>query len=375
MALNQHFRNILSFCEDNFVNLWSYKAGKTSLDTQYELMATNNHASIRYRVLDCCLKQQDVKYTMPVLLKKCNDAVGEFDPSSCEVGVRTFRKDIKYLKEVARESDVDINIKLGPDGYYYQYSDSEFSIYRNQLSETEMSQLKETIQMLGRFKGMPQFEEMGELMTKLEDKFELRGYEGHVIGYDQNENYVGSEILSDVFNYTVNKQAVRILYSPFTGADREWIFHPYFIKEYNNRWFLFGYNETDGYITNAALDRIRDIQLAGRKFIPNNQVDFDTFFDDVVGVSVRKNKSVEKITMKVAPRWLPYLETKQIHKSQTIVDRQNCIVTIDVVPNRELDALILSYGDMVEILSPETYREHIKDIVEKTANIYSGVNY
>lgn len=337
-------------------------------------MATNNHASIRYRVLDSCLKKQDVKYTMPVLLQECNDAVGEFDPSSCEVGVRTFRKDIKYLKDVAGKSDVEINIKPGPDGYYYQYSDKDFSIYRNELSDSEVNQLRETIQMLSRFKGMPQFEEMGELMTRLEDKFQLRGNHERVIGYDQNENYVGAEILSDVFSYTVNKQPVKILYSPFTGADLEWIFHPYFIKEYNNRWFWFGYNETGGYITNAALDRIRDIQLAGRKYIPNDKVDFETFFDDVVGVSVKRNKPVEKITMKVTSRWLPYLETKQIHKSQVTIDRDNGIITIDVVPNKELDAIILSYGDMVEVISPESYRNHIRDIVENTAQIYSGMN-
>lgn len=323
--------------------------------------------------MDDCLRKQDVQYTMNVLLQKCNDAVADYDPSSCEVGVRTFRSDIKYLKGIAGESDVDINIKLGPDGYYYSYSKKDFSIYKNELSDSEVNQLKETIQMLGRFKGMPQFEEMDELMTKIEDKFQLRGNEERVIGYDQNENYVGSEILSEVFTYTVNKQAVKILYSPFTGGDKEWIFHPYFIKEYNNRWFLFGFNETDGYITNAALDRIRDIQLAGKKFIPNDKVNFETFFDDVVGVSVKKNKPVEKITMKVAPRWLPYLETKQIHKSQVTADRDNGIITIDVVPNKELDALILSYGDMVEVLSPESYREHIRDIVDKTAQIYSGV--
>lgn len=79
-------------------------------------MTTNNHASIHYRVLNSCWKKQDVKYTLPVLLRECNDAVGEFDPSLCEVGVRTFRKGIKYLKEVAGKSDMEIECEFNGEG-------------------------------------------------------------------------------------------------------------------------------------------------------------------------------------------------------------------------------------------------------------------
>ena len=40
---------------------------------------------------------------------------------------------------------------------------------------------------------------------------------------------------------------------------------------------------------------------------------------------------------------------------------------IEVIPNNELDALILSFGNNVEVLSPADYRDHIKEIIAKTS--------
>jgi predicted DNA-binding transcriptional regulator YafY len=316
---------------------------------------------------------------MAKLIDECNKAVCEYDPNSdCNISVRTFRNDIKYLREIARQSyietelEVDLESKPGPNGYWYSYSRKDYSIYTNELSDSEINQLKAVIFMLGRFKGLPEFDEMEGLITRLEDKFQLRGNKERVIGYDQNENYVGSEILTEVFTYTINKQVLKVLYSPFADSDKEWIIHPYFIKEYNNRWFLFGYSETEGRIINAALDRIRDIQPTNRNFIPNDKIDFETYFDNVAGVTVN-DKPIEKIILKASKYWLPYLETKQIHKSQVVTDRTNGILKIEVIPNNELDALILSFGNNVEVLSPADYRDHIKEIIAKTSKIYSGV--
>ena len=43
------------------------------------------------------------------------------------------------------------------------------------------------------------------------------------------------------------------------------------------------------------------------------------------------------------------------------VDNDNHIVAIDVIPNRELEPLVLSFGDDVEVLEPIEFREQIAD--------------
>ena len=49
------------------------------------------------------------------------------------------------------------------------------------------------------------------------------------------------------------------------------------------------------------------------------------------------------------------------------------MVEIKVIPNNELEALILSYGKDVEVISPIGYREHIRDIIRESYDNYCSV--
>ena len=77
-----------------------------------------------------------------------------------------------------------------------------------------------------------------------------------VIGYEKNPFLTGIENLSVLYNYIVNKQVVKIKYKHFTRGEMNHIMHPYYLKQYNNRWFLFGITERDkDGLTDLPLDR------------------------------------------------------------------------------------------------------------------------
>ena len=65
----------------------------------------------------------------------------------------------------------------------------------------------------------------------------------------------------------------------------------------------------------------------------------------------------------------PYVVTKPLHPSQVELDRENCIIQLNVFLTPELESLIFSYGDHVEVLEPaslrETFRQKIKLLTEK----------
>jgi predicted DNA-binding transcriptional regulator YafY len=52
------------------------------------------------------------------------------------------------------------------------------------------------------------------------------------------------------------------------------------------------------------------------------------------------------------------------------IDNENRIVTIDVIPNKELESLILSYGDDVEVLEPVEFRELIANKIKGSFKKY-----
>ncbi len=332
-------------------------------------MASNKHAQIRYKVLDDCFSNFRRKFYFNDLMERCNEALRElYGDDHSGIKTRTLRSDINYMRTRASEAGVEVETIDDGNGFYYRYSEPDFSIFRQGLGEDDLAQLKETILMLQRFKGMPNFDWMSELVVKLEDKLNLRGISKSVVGYDDNQEYTGLDWFQDIFDAIINKSVLRIQYKTFSDVDYDWTIHPYYIKEYNNRWFLLGLNEEKGFIYNVALDRIENIEQVNKEYIPT-EIDFETYFDDVIGVSILPNKK-EAIRLQFSEHRFPYVMTKALHQSQRVVDVDNRIVEISVIPNNELEALILSFGKDVEILSPPLYRQQIQDIIRESYEKY-----
>lgn len=335
-------------------------------------MASNKHAQIRYKVLDDCFSNFRRKFYFKDLLERCNEALRElYGENHSGIKTRTLRSDISYMRDRAGEAGVEIEVLEDGNGNYYRYSEKDFSIYKHGLGEDDLAQLKETIMMLQRFNGMPNFDWMSELVVKLEDKFNLRGMPQSVVGYDENKSYTGLDWFQDIFDAIINRVVLRVTYTTFTNVTYEWIIHPYYIKEYNNRWFLFGLNEENDSISNIALDRIDAIEQVQHDYISSN-IDIESYLANVVGVSVLQNK-IENIQLKFSSNRFPYVMTKAIHSSQRIIDIENRIIEISVIPNNELDALILSYGRDIEVLSPIHYRTRIESILKDSYEKYLGV--
>ncbi|MBE6244292.1 MAG: WYL domain-containing protein [Bacteroidales bacterium] len=335
-------------------------------------MASNKHAQVRYKVLDDCFSNFHRKYYFQDLLDRCNEALKDlYGDKHLGIKARTLRNDINYVRTLASESGVEVKATDDGNGFYYRYSDSVFSIFNRGLGEDDLAQLKETILMLQRFRGMPNFDWMSELVVKLEDKLNLRESSHSVVGFDENKTYTGLDWFQDLFDAIINKLVLHIQYKTFSDITYDWTIHPYYIKEYNNRWFLFGLNEEQHTIYNVPLDRIWDIEQIHKEYIPSD-IDFESYLDDVVGVSVSPAEK-ENIRLQFSSHRFPYVLTKALHQSQRIVDFDNRIIEISVIPNNELEALILSFGRDVEVISPASYREQIQSVIRESYEKYYPV--
>jgi predicted DNA-binding transcriptional regulator YafY len=225
--------------------------------------------------------------------------------------------------------------------------------------------------MLNRFKGMPQFSWMEEILARLENTFRLKGEAVNAVGFEHNPYLRGLNLFSDIFNAIVNKQPLGIDYKKFDGESKRYILHPYFLKQYNNRWFLLGYCENLGQqrrVTNLALDRIEQIIPATVVWVENENIDFDEYFDDVVGVTVH-DRATERVVLEIDNELFPYVETKPLHGSQKIKARNQTTTTIELnlIINYELENLLLGYIDKVRIAAPDHFRERMLTRVKEAA--------
>lgn len=295
------------------------------------------------------------------------------DPDSDGISRRQIFEDIAFM-----ESEEGWSIDLGrfreERKVFYRYNDTTFSINNMPLNEVEINQLKSAVDILSQFKGMPQFEWMHELVPKLQQGTLVENGKKTIIEFDSNQYLKGIENLGTLHNAISYKKVLCISYHPFEAdAPFNVTLHPYYLKQYNNRWFLFGYNPDRGkYDWNLALDRIVSIAEEKGKYEKNTEIDWGEYFEDIIGVTKPADARVEAITLHFYGKTGRYIESKPLHGSQRSkwIDSNTLEVSLQLMINYEFERLILSYADSVLVLSPEKLGGQIKERISAALKKY-----
>lgn len=336
-------------------------------------MGITKNPILRYQVLDRCFRNTGRNYSFEDLLDECNRALTELDPEANGIKRRQLFEDIRFMESPQGYS---IPLERIKDGHkvYYRYSEISFSINNQPLNELELYQIRSTLLTISKFKGLPQFEWMEDIMTRLEKLLHIKRENRYFIGLDTNEFLEGIEFLGPVFNAIYYKRVLLIKYKAFKAiAPEKFTVHPYFLKQYNNRWFAFGFCPKLDRLQTLPLDRIKEITEIQDDYIENTRYDFSEYFDDIVGVSIPENIAVLDIRLWFSTSQAPYILTKPIHGSQRKIshDEAGLIVALKLIPNYELEQLILSFGENAEVLHPMELRERIYSRLVQATGKYS----
>ena len=333
-------------------------------------MAINKNALIRFHALDKCFSNFNKKFYLEDLLEKCNEALYELNPDGDGIKKRQLFEDIKFMESNQGWSVPLDRIKEGRK-VYYRYENPDFSINKQPINELEAEKLKSALLVLSRFKGMPQFEWVNELILKLQEAFKLQSHEREIISFDANEYLKNIHFLGDLFNAILYKKVLQVEYQSFkSDVITALEIHPYYLKQYNNRWFLIGNNPEFENLTNLALDRIVSFEAVNTEY-ENTDINFNEYFDDIIGVSILPESIVSKITLFATPDLAPYIMTKPLHGSQKKIANNETGFTfsIEVIPNHELEKLILSFGEGLKVVEPDSFKNKIKQrLIRSLAN-------
>jgi predicted DNA-binding transcriptional regulator YafY len=334
-------------------------------------LATNKHATIRYHALDRCFSNFGRRYFIENLTEACNEALYEFSGIEDGVKRRQVFDDIAFMES---EHGWSVPLERIKDGkrVYYRYEDKSFSIKNQGINQSEAEQLNETVSILSRFQGLPQFEWVEEIKVRLQETFHLKGNSQVTVGFEQNPYLKGLSYFSDLFTAIQNHDVLKITYKGFRELnEKQLLFHPWYLKQYNSRWFAFGFNQMYQGLSNLAIDRITNIEGSSEPYIANENIDFNEFFEDVIGVTVKPEVEPVKVLLKVNLALLPYIESKPIHGSQkpAVRTEKEGFIEIHVQINHELISTLFSYMDGIEIMEPEAltqiFKSKAEGIIEK----------
>ena len=306
------------------------------------------------------------------MMEKCNIALEQagYKPVTSKV---TILKDLEGIESDFPEV-VILKRKIGRN-VFYEYEDKSFSIYNIPLNDDEMAQLAQTISILSKFEGMPNFDWVDDFIERFKSTLNIPSTRETIVSFDDNYDLRGRNWFATLFSAIASEQALEIKYRPFGKEAINYLFYPYLLKQYNNRWFLFGCVEGYTSITNLPLDRIEEISHATIAYRPNTEIDFQEYFDEIVGVSKRGNE-ISKVLIKVDSNLYPYIETKPLHGTQRVISREDdyTVIQIEVIINPELKQLLLSHGSHVTVISPDSFKEEIKADLMKNLENYLSVH-
>jgi len=243
------------------------------------------------------------------------------------------------------------------------------------LEEDDVYRLREIVNIMQQIKGFTIANEIETIIQRLENKIKLRSNEKTpVIAFENPPAAHGAENLGDLYNSIINKQLLKITYKHFYALESYEIrFSPYFLKEYNNRWFLFGWSEKNNRVENLALDRITDIRVTSGKYKENESFNSNIYFQNIIGVTHTNDAKIENIELLISKERAPYVSTKRIHESQQILKQYkdgSLLIGLSLIVNKELITQILGFGDDVEVKKPIKLRDEIKVRLEKAISQY-----
>ncbi len=333
-------------------------------------MPNTKSSDIRYKVLDRCLRRGG--YSTSALMEEVNKEL-VFQGFPKVTALNTIRQDMDHI--ASSYPDIIIESRKEGRNVTYSYNNPESSIFKLPFNDEELAQLTQCMAILSQFEGTPQMEWMQSFIERFKLSLNIDIDGKKVVGFDECRYLRGKEHFSPLLSAICNKQVLAIEYKSFVrGTEKEVLVHPYYIKEYNNRWFLLGREHGFDTISNFAFDRIERINLiTGVTYIENREYDFnDEYFSDIIRVTKRMECEPEKIRLWVSNSLYPYIQTKPLHESQKLKSHvmDGYEIEIEVRPNYELEQLILSYGESIRVIEPVSLREKIKERLKEAVKKY-----
>ena len=329
-------------------------------------MPVDKQVIIRYQALNRCFRNPYRDFTIDDLVEECNKALRRADKP--DVSKRTVQNDINLL-EADYGIRLDEKLKRGRQRLY-RYVDTSYSLKLFRINDEERHKLQDAIRVLEHLEGDPMYDWARTLLMQIE--WGLFDDESTpVVSFQSNPDLKGIELFGKLLQAIIKKRTLKIEYAPFgkdTFSDKVF---PYYLKQFNDRWYLIA--QAVGYDTpgHYALDRIVSFEEIAMKY-KESDIDFEEYFDDVIGVTVPERLEPVDVILRVSNNRYNYIKTKPLHLTQHKVseERNHTTISINVKINKELIALLLSFGPDIEVISPASLKAEIKKNVSALSDIY-----
>jgi len=207
----------------------------------------------------------------------------------------------------------------------------------------------------------------------LNDTFSLMQSYATLKKLNDNSGIFDLQLSSSDFSNTEFDKIVTILTEGFKAQityfkidlDKEITYKisPYFLKEYDQKWYLIALDETDGIQKSFAVERIRKAEKLKLKSNLSGKLEAKAKLNNTLGVGYF-NGSSDFIKIATSQKQAKYFREHRLHRSQKEEPNQNGVFffTFELIVNNELLMKLLSYGSSVRVLQPKILVDKINQV-------------
>lgn len=332
-------------------------------------MSGNKEALIRYRAINRCICNKKIA-SKDALIRACSDALGY------EVAWRTIAADLNAMRY---DEGLKYNAPIKNDrGIGYYYEDPNYSIDEIPLNEEELHALTFTSKLLKQFSNVDIFDSFNEAVAKLSERLEIgiksnqEGAQYNFIEFETGVVQSGSEYLAPIIDAIKSKVVIKLNYSSYKrNEEKTYMLHPYYLKEYRNRWYAIGWCADVKAIRTFGLDRIKALEPQYSEDYFQSKFNPKEYYKNAMGISVMQDIEPSKIRLHISPAQAPYVLSRPIHHSQKVLkeSKDGLEISLFLIINYELLSTLLGMGSDLQVIEPDKLQTALRDHHRKAASL------
>ena len=324
----------------------------------------NKNKMMRIKIIDDLLSMN--KYpSKKQIIETIENKFYELYGKNIKISDSTIDKDFKDMRynSTMFEHTASIEYSKEHKGYYYN-EEQGFSILKNELSPEQKSDIEI---LLSFFKDNPMFAHMQDSINSILATINIPENEQQkIIQFDRPVFYEGSKYLPILTKCIKNRNKISFKYNKtFSGNISNKEVEPYFLKEFEKRWYLIAYSEEDKDIRIYELSRISDLEVKEDLFVLREELfNPDDYYKNVYGVFTPHTDEFTEFILQFDKEEGMLIKSLKIHNSQEIIEETEEHITFkyNLLYNKnsfEMMRLISKFSNNVRVIKPEFMKQEI----------------
>lgn len=183
----------------------------------------------------------------------------------------------------------------------------------------------------------------------------------------------GTENLYGLLHAIKNQLQIKFTYQKFWEDElTKRNVEPYALKEFRNRWYVLANDLKDNQVKSFALDRLTNLDITKRKFQFPNDFNINEHYKYCFGIISPNGHKPQEVILSFDPFQGKYIKSLPLHESQQIlIDNEDELrVKLTLFVTHDFFMELLSYGENLKVIEPESLIKDIKYSLQETLKQY-----